>query len=84
MWTGGWGPHTDVKHSLLEDFARPTVSSAKVSTIRMLKSEGRRESFGLPKMMVLEFSLWLRELRTIHSVCEDAGAIPGLAEWVRD
>ena len=31
-----------------------------------------------------EFPLWLIGLRTQHSVCEDAGLIPGLTEWVKE
>ena len=25
-----------------------------------------------------------QELRTQHSVCEDVGSVPGLAQWVKD
>ena len=28
--------------------------------------------------------LWLRRLRTGHSVLKDAGLIPGLTQWVKD
>ena len=28
--------------------------------------------------------MWLSRLRTQHSVCEDVGSIPGLAQWVMD
>ena len=31
----------------------------------------------------LEFPLWFNGLRTRHSVHEDVGSIPGLAQWVK-
>ena len=31
-----------------------------------------------------ELLLWLRGLRTQHSVHEDAGSLPGLTQWVKD
>ena len=30
------------------------------------------------------FPLWLSGLRTRHSVHEDVGSIPGLAQWIKD
>ena len=36
------------------------------------------------KIIKVEFSLWLSRLRTQESVCEDAGSIPGLAQWIKD
>ena len=36
------------------------------------------------KPVVLEFPLLLSGLRTQHSVCEDAGSIPGLAQWIKN
>ena len=32
----------------------------------------------------LEFPLWPDELSTQHSVHEDVGSVPSLAQWVRD
>ena len=29
----------------------------------------------------MDFPLWFRRLRTQHSVSEDIGSIPGLAQW---
>ena len=31
-----------------------------------------------------KFPLWLHGLRTLHCVCEDAGSMPGLPQWVKD
>ena len=36
------------------------------------------------KTWFLEFPLGLSGLRTQHSVCEDAGLIPGLSQWDKD
>ena len=32
----------------------------------------------------MEFPLWFSRLRTQYCLCEDAGSIPGLTQWVRD
>ena len=36
------------------------------------------------KIFDREFPLWFSELRIQHNLCEDAGSIPGLAQWVKD
>ena len=36
------------------------------------------------KWPLQEFLLWLSGLRTRHSICEDVGSIPALAQWVKD
>ena len=33
---------------------------------------------------MLEFLLWLSRLKTLQSVHEDSGLIPGLSQWVKD
>ena len=35
-------------------------------------------------LQLREFPLWPSRLRTQHCLCEDAGLIPGFAQWVRD
>ena len=44
----------------------------------------RKCIFNYLKSIVKEFSFWLIELGTHHSVCEDVGSIPGLTQWVKD
>ena len=36
------------------------------------------------KSLIVEFSLWLSGLRTQRCLCEDAGSIFALAQWVKD
>ena len=36
------------------------------------------------KIPVWEFPLWLSGLRPQHGLCEDAGSIPRLPQWVKD
>ena len=36
------------------------------------------------RKMRLAFPLWLAGLKTQHSLCEDVGSIPDLAQWVKD
>ena len=38
----------------------------------------------IQKKLDSEFLLWFGGLRTRHSVREDAGLIPGLAQWGKD
>ena len=35
-------------------------------------------------MLTEEFLLWLSKLKTLHSLREDVGLIPGLTQWSKD
>ena len=41
-------------------------------------------SVTIKKTTTVEFLLWLSGLRTHHDLCEEAGSIPALAQWVKD
>ena len=44
----------------------------------------KRTKFTFKKTTLLGVFLRLSVLKTQHSVCEDAGSIPGLAKWFKD
>ena len=48
----------------------------------ILKNEA--QSGQQKKLIISEFQLWLSGLRTRHTICEDAGLIPGLIQWIKD
>ena len=52
--------------------------------VRVSSYEAGIGKFHFKKCLQLDFPLWLSGLRTWHSVCEDEGSIPGLAQWVED
>ena len=59
----------------------PWVQPGK-KTIKAVISECRigQYSLSLEKTKYVEFTLWLSRLRTQHSLPEDVGSIPGLAQ----
>ena len=44
--------------------------------------QGRYKTY--PSVQKVEFLLYLNRVRTQHRVCEEAGLILGLAQWVRE
>ena len=42
-----------------------------------------QQPWRLVKKMIGEFPLWLSRLKTQHCLCEDAGSIPYLHQWVK-
>ena len=61
------------------------VQVAAVAQIQSLAWELPYTMGGVIKMGgALEFPLFLTGLRNQHSVCEDAGLIPGLTQWDKD
>ena len=47
-------------------------------------ASGQKKSPGRIHIKNPEGSTWLSRLRTRHCLCEDAGSIPGLAQWTKD
>ena len=54
------------------------------SGTRSKNQKGREKIWKVKKEYRAELPLWLRRLRTWHSLPEDASLIPGLAQWVKD
>ena len=53
------------------------INNVKQSSLKRLKADTKIK-------MLWEFLLWLTRLRTLTSIHEDVGLIPGLAPWVKD
>ena len=63
---------------------KPLSDRCKAKVREMEEACSFLAAFWLFKMPSEEFPLWLSRLRTQHSVHEDVGLIPGLAQWVKD
>ena len=66
----GWSPSTLLKRKIQGFLCQKR--GRQLVAVLFLKNEN------------LQFPLWLRGLRTLQSVGEDVGSIPGLAQWVKD
>ena len=60
-----------------QENSAPTMTSLVACGLNLTTSPSKHH---VPR----EFPLWLSRLRTQQSAPEDAGSIPGLAQWVKD
>ena len=64
--------------------ASPGISSAITERGTLILIIQSMPSVSFIIISEAEFLLWLSGLRTQHSVREDVGSIPGLAQWGKD